>query len=278
MEAVTASATATSGVRWQGTNSNQPAIASFSPTAGQTVTIGANVAVGSSAGLAGSPLRGLGLQPVGMMSQVQARGWSAGFSSGTSRDGAMTLSTASLATPPGVGVEFARLREQGQLLGLRGSPGDGSPGGDTTLVTLTGQRQLAGVALLARATLGSTRARDGSALGFAAPVLSSAFSFEGSHGLFGGLATLGLASPLRVERAHASVLVPVSYDLVTGVLTQERRTLDLTPAARELDLSLGWAAALSSHAGLRLGFAHAVDAGHAAGASDTAGYFSLTIR
>lgn len=264
---------------WQGVTSGQPAIASFSPAPGQMMTVGANVGVTSSTGLAGSPLRGLGLQPVGMTAQWQGHGWSAGFSSGASRNATLRLNTASLATPLGLGIEVSQLHEQGQVLGLGGVPGGGTTAADSTLVTLTGQRRLAGVALSARATVGMTRADGAAALfGFTSPILSSAFSLEGSHGFLGGLASLGIASPLRVERASAAVMVPVAYDLVTGALTQERRTLDLAPSARELDLSLGWAAALSRTTALKLGVARAFDAGHVAGAADTAGFLTLSIR
>ena len=264
---------------WQGSREGRPAIASFSPAQGHIVTLGANIGVGATAGLAGSPLRGVALQPVGLSTSWSGGGWSAGFSSGSSRNDVAALSTASLVTPLGLGVEIASLRERGQALGLRGNGNTDVAGASSTLLTVTVQRAVAGVGLSARATLASTRVEGNSALlGFAAPILSSAFSVEGSHGLFGGLATLGLASPLRVERARASVLVPVSFDLISGALVQERHTLDLSPTARELDLALGWSAALSQAASLRLGIAQAVDAGHVAGASDTAGFITFVIR
>lgn len=43
-----------------GARSNRPAVASFSSARGQTVTLGANVAIGQGSSFAGSPLRGLG--------------------------------------------------------------------------------------------------------------------------------------------------------------------------------------------------------------------------
>ncbi|MCT8003194.1 hypothetical protein NZL82_15050 [Sphingomonas sanguinis] len=54
--------------------------------------------------------------------------------------------------------------------------------------------------------------------------------------------------------------------------------VDLAPSARELDVELGWSAALSPMSSLRFGIAHALDAGHVAGATDTAGFVTLVLR
>ncbi|GAA0460185.1 hypothetical protein [Sphingomonas molluscorum] len=115
-------------------------------------------------------------------------------------------------------------------------------------------------------------------LRFSGPVSGSAFAIEGARSLFGGLATLGISSPLRVERARATLLAPVAFDLMTGVLTTATTAVDLAPSARELDFELGWSANLSPTSSLRLGVARAFDAGHVAGATDTAGFVTFSLR
>jgi subtilisin family serine protease len=256
-----------------------PAVLSFSPAAGQQVTLGTNVAVGGGAGLAGSPLRGIASMPVGSMSAWSAGGWSASLSTCMSRDGRLRQQVIGLAMPLGVELELSDLTEHGQVLGMRGDATLGLTGARTTLATFVYRRTLAGVDLTARATASSTRAQGGSdLLRFRGPVIGSAFSLAGAHGLLGGRATLGLSSPLRVERARAVLLAPVSFDLVSGGLTARSVAMDLAPGARELDLELGWSTALSPTASFRFGIARGFDAGHVAGATDTAGYLTLVLR
>ena len=265
---------------WRGASSGRPALVAFSPAPGQTVTLGANVAVGGSgASLTGSYLRGAIGQPVGMSSSWSGGGWSASFSSGTSRDRRADLRTAAVQAPAGFGLELTDLRERGQVLGLAGGTSLGLGGGRTTLVTGTARRDVAGMTLSARATIGTTRADDGGgAVRFGDPMLTSAYAVEGARALLGGVATLGVSSPLRVERARASLLVPVAFDLVTGALAEERRSFDLSPGARETDLELGWSTLIAPASTLRLGVARAIDAGHVRGATDTAAFVALVIR
>ncbi|MEH3124106.1 MAG: hypothetical protein PGN16_19430 [Sphingomonas phyllosphaerae] len=94
----------------------------------------------------------------------------------------------------------------------------------------------------------------------------------------GGIATLGVSSPLRLDHASGLALVPLSYDLTGGALRETVQRLDLTPQTREWDIELGWSAAVGERGAIRLGIAHAVDAGHVAGAHDTAGFVSVTLR
>ncbi len=278
---------------WQAAASGRPAMVTFSPAAGQTVTLGANVAVGPGGGslLAGSYLRGTIGQPIGMSSEWSIGGWSASFASGSSiaaspssfRRGSRSreagLRTVAIFTPFGVGLEVSELVERGQVLGLRDDAGAGAADARTLLATTTLRRNFAGMQLSGRATVGSSSAADAVAgVRFDGRIISIAFAVEGARPLFGGLATLGLSSPLRVERARASLLVPVAYDLMSGALAEKRRTFDLSPAARELDLELGWSTALASTSTLRLGVARAFDAGHVRGASDVAAFFNLVVR
>ncbi|MEB3029888.1 hypothetical protein VJI72_08865, partial [Parvimonas micra] len=76
----------------------------------------------------------------------------------------------------------------------------------------------------------------------------------------------------------ATMLVPVTYDLMSGALATRTAVVDLAPSARELDVELSWSAALSPMSSLRFGIARAFDAGHVAGATDTAGYLTLVLR
>ncbi|MEH3036594.1 MAG: S8 family serine peptidase [Sphingomonas adhaesiva] len=256
-----------------------PAVVSFAPAAGQQVTLGTNVVIGGGNGLAGSPLRGIASMPVGSMSAWSGGGWSASFSSGTSRDGRLRQQVIGFAMPLGFGLELSDLVERNQVLGMRADATLGLTGARTTLATLIYRQSLAGVDLTARATASSTRASGGSdLLRFDGPLVGSAFALEGARDLLGGRATLGLSSPLRVERARAMLLAPVSFDLVSGALVTRTVAVDLAPDARELDLELGWATALSPTSSLRFGVARAFDAGHVAGASDTAGFVTIAIR
>ncbi|MFD1035499.1 S8 family serine peptidase [Sphingomonas hankookensis] len=256
-----------------------PAVVSFAPAAGQQVTLGTNVAIGGGNGLAGSALRGIASMPVGSMSAWSGGGWSASFSSGTSRDGRLRQQIIGFAMPLGFGFELSDLAERDQVLGMRSDAILGLAGARTTLATLTYRQTLAGIDIAARATASSTRASGGSdLLRFGGPLIGSAFALEGARGLFGGRATLGLSSPLRVERARAMLLAPVSFDLVSGALVSRTVAVDLAPEARELDLELGWSTVLSPTSSLRVGVAHAFDAGHVAGASNTAGFVTIAIR
>ena len=237
------------------------------------------MAIGQSAAIAGSPLRGIGATPFGMSSSWASGGWSASFASGISRDRRTGQRTIAVTTPLGIGVELTNLAEHGRVLGMSGGLDLGLEGAATTMATLTMRRTIAGVALSVRSMAATTHVSGGSSMmRFDQPLLSTAFAVEGSRGLLGGIATLGLSSPLRVERARATMLVPVTYDLMSGALATRMAVVDLVPSARELDVELGWSAALSPMSSLRVGIARAFDAGHVAGATDTAGYVTLLLR
>lgn len=265
--------------RVQQINANRPAVASFSPARGQVVTLAANSAIDQGVGLTGSLLRTTGEVPVGASTSWSGSGWQFGFSQGHTRDARADLTVAEIGTPWGFGIGVSQLDEQGQVLGIRGGADLAIDGAHTLVGTLSFDRRLAGFALSAKAMMGSTEVHGGSALmRFDGAVLSSAFAFHAERGLFGGRASFGLSSPLRVERAHATMLTPVSYDLISGAYTTGLRRFDLSPTAREKDVELGWATALGPASSLRFGLAQAFDAGHVAGARDTAGFFTLIVR
>lgn len=270
---------ATASGPWQGVRSNRPASVTFSPAPGQSVTLAANVSVGQGAGISGSALRGVVAAPVGTSSSWSGHGWSAGFAAGASRDGRAAIRSVSLATPLGIGIEVSDLDEHGQVLGLRGPADFALSGSRTTLASLTASRTVAGVLLSARASAATTRVVGGSdLLRFTGPLTGTAFALDAAHRLGGGIVTLGLSSPLRIERARAVVEAPVAFDLMSGALTTRMTTVDLAPTARETDIELGWSTTLTATSSLRLGVAHAFDAGHVAGAQDTAGFVTLVLR
>lgn len=269
---------------WQSVTPNRPATMSFSPAPGQTVTVSANGTIDQGVGMTGSLLRSTNITPIGTATSWSVSGWQFGFSQGhtlqrRSTDSQADVTSAEVETPWGIGFGLTDLNEDGQALGLHGGADLAIDGARTTLATLSIDRQLAGFALSARAMMGSTHIRGGSALmRFDGAVLSSAFSLRAAHPLFGGSASLGLASPLRVERARTTMLAPIAYDLMTGAYLTGLRQVDLTPTAREKDVEIGWVTPLGASSSLRLGIAQAFDGGHVAGASDTAGFFTLIIR
>ncbi len=269
-------------------DAKRPVSFSVTPAAGQRLTFSANTAVGAQPGeMFGSGLRTVAAPLVGTSASWEVNGWTTGFSSGHARqqgvgsgiNASSTYRMGEVMTPWGVGLRVAELGEVGRMLGAVAGPEFGITGARTRLTTITAVRRLLGVDLMAEATAGRTTATGSSELlRFTAPITSTSFSLRGRKAVLGGQLQLGLASPLRVQTARASVLVPMIYDLATDTLTSERRFIDLAPTARELDLELGWWAPLSDSAVVRLGVAHAFDAGHVASASDTAGFLSLTVR
>ena len=164
---------------------------------------------------------------------------------------------------------------------LGASAGDGLDLGDahTTMATLSATRSIGELILTGRGSIASTRVRGATdLLEFDGPLIGTAFALEGAYPLWAGKFTLGLSSPLRLERARAIIAAPVTYDLISGSLETRALAFNLAPDAREIDLELGWSAWVFNRAALRLGVAHAFDAGHVSGASDTAGFVTFTIR
>ncbi|MEC7817191.1 MAG: S8 family serine peptidase [Pseudomonadota bacterium] len=264
---------------WGSAQPTRPAVVSFSPALGQTVMLETNLAVGKATGLSGAPLRHIASQVTGSSVAWSGGAWSIGAASGQSRDGRIAQRTASFVAPLGLGLELSDIQERGQVLGA--SAGDGFDLGDarTTMATLSATRSIGELVLTGRGSIASTRVTGASdLLKFDGPLIGTAFALEGAHPLWGGRFTLGLSSPLRLERARAIVAAPVTYDLMTGALDTEDLLLNLAPDAREIDIELGWSAWLFDRAALRLGVAHAFDAGHVSGASDTAGVITFTIR
>lgn len=264
---------------WGGMRNTRPAMVSFSPARGQKVTLAADVPVGQPSSLSGSALRAIALSVSGVSSTWTDGAWSAGASSGRSNDGRVIQRTVSFAAPDGLGFELTEMQERGQVLGASAGLEFDLGDAETTMATLTASHSFGELSLTGRASVARTRVVGGSdLLRFDGPLMGTAFALEGAYLLWGGRFTLGLSSPLRLEHARAVVAAPVTYDLMTGVLDTEALTVDLAPDAREIDLEFGWSAWLLDRAVVRLGIAHAFDAGHVAGRTDTAGFVSLTIH
>src|SRR3546814_20022410 len=63
-----------------------------------------------------------------------------------------------------------------------------------------------------------------SLIAFADPVISSGFRFQAERTLFGGLALLGITSPLKVEHAQLRYTSAVGYDLETRTTIDQTRS------------------------------------------------------
>ena len=112
--------------------------------------------------------------------------------------------------------------------------------------------------------LARPRARGGIIAGVE-PMATSAFTLRASRPTAGGgMLQVSLAQPLRVEGGDAVLSVPVGRTRDRAVV-RERLSADLTPAGRQLDLSVRWERPLAGGA-LRLGTVATRHAGHDAGA------------
>ena len=112
--------------------------------------------------------------------------------------------------------------------------------------------------------LARPRARGGIIAGVE-PMATSAFTLRASRPTAGGgMLQVSLAQPLRVEDGDAVLSVPVGRTRDRAVV-RERLSADLTPAGRQLDLSVRWERPLAGGE-LRLGTVATRHAGHDAGA------------
>ena len=108
--------------------------------------------------------------------------------------------------------------------------------------------------------LARPRARGGIIAGVE-PLATSAFTLRASRPTAGGgMLRVSLAQPLRVEGGNAVLVVPVGRTRDRAVV-RERLAADLTPAGRQLDLSVRWERSLAGGE-LRLGTVATRHAGH----------------
>ena len=93
----------------------------------------------------------------------------------------------------------------------------------------------------------------------------------------GGVATLGVTSPLKVESAKVRYTAPVAYDLATESLVSKSRTMDLAPDSREMNLELGWSGAFGKSS-LGFGAAYGFNAGNQQGQQSAAGWMRFATQ
>src|SRR3546814_19330051 len=104
---------------------------------------------------------------------------------------------------------------------------------------------IAGVRIAGESMMGQTKVKTrNSLIAFADPVISSGFRFQAERTLFGGLALLGITSPLKVEHAQLRYTSAVGYDLETRTTIDQTSYIHLAPSAREYTIELGWNRAL----------------------------------
>jgi hypothetical protein len=169
----------------------------------------------------GGMLRNLGLAAGGSEVTLFQGGYALSLSgSGRSdRMGRNATGGFTLTTPEGVTVGLSRSNERGSALGLRGTGAFQVDGATTTFATLGWSGEVGGLRLTGEAMAGRTRVRTASTMvQFAEPVLSGGFRLQADAAAFGGLATFGVTSPLRVERARLRYTAPVAFNLDTGEL------------------------------------------------------------
>src|SRR3546814_18696873 len=93
--------------------------------------------------------------------------------------------------------------------------------------------------------IGQTKVKTrNSLIAFAYPVISSGFRFQAERTLFGGLALLGITSPLKVEHAQLRYTSAVGYDLDTRTTIDQTSYLNLAPSHPEYNIKLAWNPAL----------------------------------
>src|SRR3546814_9185508 len=114
---------------------------------------------------------------------------------------------------------------------------------------------IAGVRIAGESMMGQTKVKTrNSLIAFADPVISSGFRFQAERTLFGGLALLGITSPLKVEHAQLRYTSAVGYDLETRTTIDQTSYINLAPSAREYNIELGWNRALGvGHLALEIG-------------------------
>src|SRR3546814_1206906 len=83
--------------------------------------------------------------------------------------------------------------------------------------------------------MGQTKVKTrNSLIAFADPVISSGFRFQAERTLFGGLALLGITSPLKVEHAQLRYTSAVGYDLETRTTIDQTSYINLVPKNRKI--------------------------------------------
>jgi hypothetical protein len=139
-------------------------------------------------------------------------------------------------------VGVSRLDEKDSLLGGRMSAMLGGGGGARTTFIDAEARHNFGAGVI-----GTIAARHGWTDFAGGKFQTGAYSFDLTKaGILSTHDSLGfrLAQPLRVESGALAMMLPTSYDYMTGVATDTLSRMSLTPSGRELDAELSYGSSL----------------------------------
>ena len=133
--------------------------------------------------------------------------------------------------------------------------------------------------LAAEAMGGATKVDGGyNMILFNGPVWTSGFRFQADHPMSGGIFTLGLTSPLRVQSASMSYTGPVAYNYVAQTFTLQTDHFNVAPNAREMDLETDWAKPIGARGSLSLGAALTANTGNVSGQTGGAAWFRYDLK
>jgi hypothetical protein len=253
--------------------SNAPAAFAFRTSPNTVVRGSFNTSVENNGLASGSMFRSLGLATTGSAAQVEHKGYVYGFSSASTNDrgNGSATQTVRFQTPEGFSVSFANSRETGSALGLRGEGEFRINGAKSTFMGLGWSGRALGFGLSAEAMMGRTKVNASSGRLAFDSISTSGFRFIADHSAFGGMATFGFTSPLRVDRAQVRYTAPTGFDIETMSVVDQTRTLNLAPSGREMDVELGWARSFGASS-LSLGAVYGMNAGNRQGASSAGGW------
>lgn len=244
---------------------------------GATVTGLVGGLVDSSPLVTGRLFQNLGLAEFGTSLRFAARGYAVAMAAARTdaRDGGSAFRRVEVQTPGGIRFGLAAARERNAALGMRGTGAFAIDGARSLFASLGWTGSLGAVRLTGEGVVGRTRVSSPSdMLRFDGAILSTGFRLQADKPLLGGLALLGLTSPMTVSRALLSYTAPVAYDAGSGQLVTRRSRFDLAPVARQTSLELGWTRALD-RAVLSLGAAYSANSANQPGLDSVAGWVRL---
>lgn len=232
--------------------------------------------------MTGSMLRPMGFATQGSEIAFNQKGWSVAVSTAASRATRRSATVnadyqgVTVTAPNGIVFGLANHREHGSALGMTGTGAFSIGGGDTRLATIGWNGRVGGFTIAGQAMVGATSVRTSSpVMRFEGDVLSSGFRLQADHVALGGVASFGMTSPLRVERANLRIDAPVGYDVATESVLVDVRTIALAPDAREMNFEMGWARSFGVSR-LSIGAAYGLNAGNVRGASSAAGWLRFS--
>jgi subtilisin family serine protease len=226
---------------------------------------------------AGSMLRSFGLADFGSDLALINKGWTYAVASAQNETlyGGSTVRSVTVTEPGGVSFGFTSAEERGSALGLRGKGAFAINGATSNFATFGWTGALGAIGVDLRAMAGTTKVHTGSeSFRFDGPVLSSGLSAYAHVSALGGQATLGMTSPLYVERANVALKTGTSYDLQNRQLVSETRLIDIDPDAREMNVELGWRRAFGP-SNLSLGTVFGINTANQAGHTSQAAWVRL---